>query len=78
MFISAALGVRLWELAEYTTEESRLPPLIDPDWIQNHLGITTVSIGNARQKAWATIDIAKVRCIIHGTNKQSVDRVFSK
>ncbi|KAL4073653.1 hypothetical protein J3A83DRAFT_4187314 [Scleroderma citrinum] len=63
---SESLGVHLWELAKYCGEEYRLLPLVDPDWIQNHLGCMMVSIGMTKQKAWAMVDITKVCCITHG------------
>lgn len=54
------VGVRLWELGEFHGNETRLPPLIDLDWIHSPLALTTVSIGPERQKVWATVDLAKV------------------
>ena len=57
---SIAVNVHLWELGEYQDVEARLPALIDPDWIQGQLALTTVSIGRTKTKVWATVDLAKV------------------
>jgi hypothetical protein len=54
------VDVRLWKIAEYHDQESRLPGLIDPEWIHGHVALTTVSLFEGDQKAWATIDLAKV------------------
>ncbi|KIK79290.1 hypothetical protein PAXRUDRAFT_769942, partial [Paxillus rubicundulus Ve08.2h10] len=58
-----SVDVRLWELGEYVGPDSQLPQLIDLDWMQSLLGRTTVSLGDDRRKAWATIDLAKV-CVM--------------
>ncbi|KAG2740145.1 hypothetical protein P692DRAFT_20881200 [Suillus brevipes Sb2] len=55
-----SVNVRLWRLGEYRNNDTQLPHLIDPDWIISQLGMTVVSIGHKRTKAWATIDLAKV------------------
>lgn len=71
------MSVRLWTLGEYLEDEVQLPRLIDPDWINGQLAMTTVSVSVEKTKVWATINLAKVRqrlleqdkltgsCIIH-------------
>lgn len=61
---SASVNVHLWELGEYRDQDTQLPPLINPEWIYSQLALTTVSIGESRQKVWATIDLAKVCSLI--------------
>jgi hypothetical protein len=36
---SYSADVRLWQLGEYKDQETRLPPLINPDWIVGHPGL---------------------------------------
>jgi hypothetical protein len=55
------VNIQLWDLGEYHSCDSQLPPLINLDWIQGQLAMTMVSIGPERHKVWATIDLAKVR-----------------
>lgn len=57
---SQSVNVRLWELGEYLSPETRVPSLIDPAWIKGQLALTTVSIGRDKTKLWATVDLAKV------------------
>lgn len=57
---SYSADLRLWKLGEYTSQETQLPHLIDPDWIFCQLGMTTVSIGEDKTKIWATVDLSKV------------------
>ncbi|KAG9317973.1 hypothetical protein JVU11DRAFT_29 [Chiua virens] len=57
-----SVGVRLWELEEYETQDTQLPSLIPPGWIGGQLALKTIVIGgSARSKVWATISLAKVR-----------------
>jgi hypothetical protein len=58
-----AVNVRLWELGEYRDHDKYYPALIDPDWINGQLTLTTVSIGENRVKVWATVDLARVRIL---------------
>jgi hypothetical protein len=58
---SATVNVRLWELGEYRNYDASYPALIDPDWINGQLALTTVCIGKDKSKAWATVNLAKVR-----------------
>ena len=60
---SCAVNVRLWELGEYRHHDVHFLALIDPDWIQGQLALTTVSIGPSRAKVWATVDLAKVHTL---------------
>jgi len=52
---SASVDTHLWELGEYIDEDTQLPTFIDLDWITGRLAMTTVSLGDARTKVWATI-----------------------
>lgn len=65
---SENIGVKLWELEEYSTEETWLPSLISPGWITSQLALKTVVVGSARSKVWATITLAKVQCQIPRQN----------
>ncbi|KAG1790943.1 uncharacterized protein HD556DRAFT_1445718 [Suillus plorans] len=56
-----SVSVQLWTLGEYLEDEVQLPRLIDPDWINGQLAMTTVSVSVEKTKVWATINLAKVR-----------------
>ncbi|KAG1723042.1 hypothetical protein EDB19DRAFT_1916289 [Suillus lakei] len=55
----STVDVRLWELGEYQNHDTQLPELINPDWIVGQLAMTTVSIGENKIKAWASINLSK-------------------
>ncbi|KAG1718461.1 hypothetical protein EDB19DRAFT_1920545 [Suillus lakei] len=55
----STVDVRLWELGEYQNRNTQLPELINPDWIVGQLAMTTVSIGENKIKAWASINLSK-------------------
>jgi len=61
LILSHLINVRLWEIEEYEVHNADFPALIDPEWIQGQLALTTVSIGHSKTKVWATINLAKVR-----------------
>ena len=65
--LSKSVHVRLWELGEYQSPRSGVVDIINPVWIKGQLALSTVSIGCNKAKVWATVDLAKVRCmdVIH-------------
>jgi hypothetical protein len=70
------VNVRLWEIGEYRNHDALYPALIDPDWINGQLALTTVSIGENRSKVWATVDLAKV-CTLHTISNERSDILFT-
>jgi len=61
---SAHVNVCLWALEEYQGQDADFSAFINPEWINGHLTMTMVSIGQNRTKVWATVGLAKVR-ILH-------------
>lgn len=57
IFSAESVSVQLWTLGEYIEDETQLPRLIDPDWINSQLAMTTVSVGVKKTKVWVTIDL---------------------
>ncbi|KAL4079177.1 hypothetical protein J3A83DRAFT_4185270 [Scleroderma citrinum] len=60
----SSLGVCLWELGEYQTQELHLPSLMDLNCIGNLLALTVVSIREDWCKVWVTVDLAKMHTMI--------------
>lgn len=66
---STIVNVYLWKLEEYQNYNISYLTLIDSNWINRQLALTTVSIGENKSKVWATVDLAKVSTLYITCNK---------